>query len=558
MNPLARIAGLAVDRAIGLPVPGVPVVVRRDVRVPMADGVVLLGDQYRPARHNGPLPVVLIRSPYGRAGLAGTLFAAPLARRGFQVFIQSTRGTFGSGGQFRPFLHEQADGLATVAWLREQQWCDGRVSMTGGSYLGHTQWAIAPYVDPPLQSVSLNITAARITSAFYEHHAPGLRNALGWSGQIGRQERGALAMVPNPVQQARMRRALRKLPLQAADVDVASAPVAFWRDFVDHAAPDDDFWAAVDHDAADLTRLPPVSMVTGWWDLFLPGQLRDYAAIRAAGVQVRITVGPWLHAEPGELRAITRQDVAWLEHHLAGGPAPSGPPVRLFLQQANTWLDFEQWPPPQTTGVSYYLRPAGGLARDAEPGEPPADVFSYDPADPTPTEGGPVLQPPGKQVDNAAIEARTDVLTYTSEPFAADQDLIGPVSARIFVRTSLQHADLFVRLCDVDDKGVSRNVVDGIRRLSPATVPATDVQVGADGIAAVDIELFPTAYRILAGHRIRLQVSGGAFPRYARNHGSSEPFGAAIATRRCRFEVFADAQHQSHVLLPFLSLSETP
>ena len=169
-----------------------------------------------------------------------------------------------------------------------------------------------------------------------------------------------------------------------------------------------------------------------------------------------------------------------------------------------------------------------------------------------------MLQPPGKQVDNAAIEARTDVLTYTSEPFAADQDLIGPVSARIFVRTSLQHADLFVRLCDVDDKGVSRNVVDGIRRLSPATVPATDVQVGADGIAAVDIELFPTAYRILAGHRIRLQVSGGAFPRYARNHGSSEPFGAAIATRRCRFEVFADAQHQSHVLLPFLSLSETP
>ncbi len=557
MNPLARIAGLAVDRAIGLPVPGGPVVVRRDVRVPMADGVVLLGDHYRPARHSGSLPVVLIRSPYGRAGLAGTLFAAPLARRGFQVFIQSTRGTFGSGGQFRPFLHEQADGLATVAWIRQQPWCDGRVSMTGGSYLGHTQWAIAPYVDPPLQSVSLNITAARITSAFYEHHAPGLRNALGWSGQIGRQERGALAMVPNPVQQARMRRALRKLPLQAADVDVAGAPVAFWRDFVDHAAPGDDFWAAVDHDAADLTRLPPVNMVTGWWDLFLPGQLRDYAAIRAAGVPARITVGPWLHAEPGELRAITQQDVAWLEHHLAGGPAPSGPPVRLFLQQANTWLDFEQWPPPQTTGVSYYLRPAGGLARDAESAAPPADVFSYDPADPTPTKGGPVLQPPGKQVDNAAIEARTDVLIYTSEPFAADQDLVGAVSARIFVRTSLEHADVFVRLCDVDDKGVSRNVVDGVRRMSPATVPAADVQVGADGIAAVDVELFPTAYRILAGHRIRLQVSGGAFPRYARNHGGSEPFGAAIATRRCRFEIFADAQHQSHVLLPFLSLSET-
>ena len=292
----------------------------------MPDGVVLLGDHYRPASADGPRPVVLIRSPYGRAGLAAVLFAAPLARHGFQVFIQSTRGTFGSGGEFRPFLHEHADGLATVAWLRNQRWCDGTVSMVGGSYLGHTQWAIAPYVDPPLKSVSLHITAARITAAFYEHGAPGLRNALNWSALIGNQERGRLPnLIPNPLQVARIKRALRKVPLQAADVDVAGAPVLFWRDFVDHAAPGDSFWAGVDHDGADLTRMPPVSMVTGWWDLFLPEQLRDYAALRAAGVAARLTVGPWLHGEPGELRAITQQDIAWLSHHLAGRPASCRP-----------------------------------------------------------------------------------------------------------------------------------------------------------------------------------------------------------------------------------------
>ncbi len=551
MNPLARIAGMAVDRAMGLPGIGAPFVLRRDVAVPMPDGVVLLGDHYRP-RELGPLPVVLIRSPYGRAGLAGSVFAAPIARRGFQVFIQSARGTFGSGGQFRPFLHERSDGLATVAWLREQPWCDGRVAMIGSSYLGHTQWAIAPYVDPPLSSVSLNITAARITSAFYQHGAPGLRNALNWSGQIGRQERGVLPPVlPNPVHMAVMRRALRKTPLQAADVAVAGAPVPFWRDFVDHAGPGDDFWAGADHERADLTRLPPVSMVTGWWDLFAAEQLRDYAAIRAAGVDARIVVGPWLHGEPAEIKATTQQDVAWLEHHLSGGPAPSGPPVRLYLQQAGTWLDFDQWPP-AATASAYYLRQHGALVTNAEPGDAPPAAFVYDPADPTPTAGGPVLQPPGKQADNADIEARPDVLTYTSPPLEADQDIVGPVSARIYVRTSLQYADVFVRLCDVDDKGVSRNVVDGIRRLSPATVPAADVEVCADGILAVDVELFPTAYRLAAGHRIRLQVSGGAFPRFARNHGSGEPFGAAVATHRCRFEIFADAQHQGRVVLPVL------
>jgi putative CocE/NonD family hydrolase len=163
-----------------------------------------------------------------------------------------------------------------------------------------------------------------------------------------------------------------------------------------------------------------------------------------------------------------------------------------------------------------------------------------------------VLQPPGKQADNAAVEARADVLTFTSAPIAADLDVVGPVSARMYVRASLTHADVFVRLCDVDEKGVSRNVVDGIRRLNPQTVPGTDVAVGADGVLAVDVALFPTAYRLRAGHRIRLQVSGGAFPRYARNHGTGEPVGASVVLERCRFEVFADARHPSAVVLPLL------
>jgi putative CocE/NonD family hydrolase len=551
MNPLSHIAGKAVDRALGLPSAAAPYVVRPDITVPMPDGVVLLGDHYRPAGHDRPLPVVLIRSPYGRAGLAGFLFAAPLARRGFQVFIQSTRGTFGSGGQFRPFLSERDDGLATVAWLRDQPWCDGQVSMTGGSYLGHTQWAVAPYVDPPLRSIALNITTAKFTAAFYQHGVPSLANTLNWTGLVGRQERGPLGVIPNPRQQARVKRALRKVPLQAADVDVAGAPVAFWRDFVGHAAPGDQFWASVDHDRADLTRLPPVSMVTGWWDLFLPGQLRDYVAIRAAGVMARITVGPWLHGEPGELKEITRQDIAWLDHHLRGGPPPPGAPVRVFLQMTGTWLDFEAWPPP-AAATAYYLRGSGGLSGEAEPADAAPDTFLYDPADPTPSAGGPLLQPPGKQVDNAVIEARPDVLTYTTEPFPASQDLVGPVSARIFMRTDREHADLFIRVCDVDVKGVSRNITDGIRRLSPQTVPAPDAQAGHDGILAVDIELYPTAYRVQAGHRIRVQISGGAFPRFARNFGTGEPFGSATRALRCRFEIHHDSRHPAYVLLPVL------
>jgi putative CocE/NonD family hydrolase len=543
---LARLRGRAVDMAMGLPYADTKLEVRCNLASPMRDGVSLLGDLFRPEDASGPLPVVLVRSPYGRTGMVGAVFGAATARRGFQVFLQSTRGTFGSGGLFRPFATEHEDGLDTVAWLREQPWCDGRVAMTGGSYLGHTQWAVAPYADPPLVCVAPHVSAAHVTLAFYQHGAPVLANALNWTADIGRQEGGGIPPIfPNPIRSRRNRRMMAELPLQAADVGVARAPVPFWRDFVEHAAPFDTFWGSADHSRVDMSRMPPASVVTGWWDLFLAAQLADFSALRAAGNPARIMVGPWLHGEPAELRQITLSDVAWLKHHLQGGPAPEGAPVRVALQQTEDWLEFDEWPPPEMAWETYYLGSGGTFSMELDPGEP--SRFRYDPDDPTPSVGGPLLQPPGKQADNRSVEARSDVLVFTGSALTANLDVVGPVSARVHLRTSRPYADIFVRLCDVDPRGVSRNVVDGIRRLDPSTVPAADVSIGADGILAVDVELFPTAYRFKVGHRLRVQIAGGAFPRYARNLGTDEHFASATRGVTCDFEIFHDRDHRSSV-----------
>lgn len=533
---ISTLTAALTDRVLGIE-PGRVRYTRTLVRTPMPDGVSLVGDLYRPEGETGPLPVVLIRTPYSRSAMGHPLFAAPLARHGFQVLLQSTRGSFGSGGQFRPFRHEHADGLATVDWLREQPWCDGRVGTTGVSYLGHTQWMLAGHAD--VVAMAAHITASRMTDTFYPGGAPTLLNALSWSATIGNQETD-VPLLPHPIRNRRKQRALHRMPLEALDLDVAGGPVGFWRDFTSHGAPDDPFWEAT---YAEPTRAtPPTSMVTGWWDLFVAAQMRDFRALREAGVDARIVVGPWLHGVVDELREVLRTDLVFLDHHLRGGPAPEGARVRLYLQQADQWLEFDEWPPPATPTVL----DLGELAGTA------SSTFVFDPADPTPAVGGPLLQQPGEQVDQRSVEVRPDVLVFTGPELSADVDVVGPVSAQMYVRPSLEYADVYVRVCDVDERGVSRNVVDGIRRLDPRTVPAKDVTVGEDGVHAVELELFPTAYRFKAGHRIRVQVAGGAFPRFARNTGTADPLGTATTGLRCRTEVLHDAEHPSAVRLPVL------
>ena len=531
MAVMGRLTERPVDRLFGLPEVSSPdVQLRRDLPVPMPDGVTLIADLYRP-RGTAPMPAVLIRTPYGKRQPIMRLFAGVLARRGFQVVIQNVRGVLGSGGEFHAFHNEKDDGLATLKWLRDQPWCDGKVAMVGASYLGYTEWALAPYADPPLEAIGLGITASEFVSSFYPGGALALHNTLVWSSLMGTQgER------KRPLHNRRVRQAMRHLPLGEADMAAIGRPESFLREVTAHAEPGDGFWDDTDHSAAVPATTTPTTMVTGWWDPFLRGQLRDFAALHAAGRQVRITIGPWGH-DTQALRAVVSDQVSWLNAHLNGDKAQlRRAPVRLHLQKADRWLDFDQWPPPEIEPTPLYL--GRGLQWDEPPDADPV-TFTYDPLDPTPTVGGPLLSPgKGKQRDNTPIERRGDVVVLTGAPLDSDLDLIGPVSATIHVRTSTGQGDLFVRLCDVDRDGVSRNVTDGMLRLRTG------------GVVRAEVEMHPTAYRFLRGHRLRVMLAGGAFPRFARNHGTGEPAARAVASRRIRFEILRDKNHPSAIHLP--------
>ena len=516
--------------------------VERGVRVPMDDGVSLLADVYHPAGAE-PAPSVLMRSPYGRAfGVLGSAYA----RRGFRLIVQSCRGSFGSGGAFRPLFDERADGLATLRWIGKQPWFDGRLAMSGPSYLGYVQWAIAADASPPVTALCPHITMSNLASHWYAGGSFSLDDAIGWTALVSGQQRrfAGLAQLFGTTAR-RVARHIDELPLLTLDERIVGRPVPFWRDFVNHAAQDDPFWAPADHRRRVAGVRAPVAMVSGWYDIFLPLQLADYRALAGAGNPPWLVIGPWTHTSLPGMGEQLRDALAWCAAHLRGDRSGlRADPVRLHVMGADAWRGFQSWPPAGYAPTAWHLHAGGRLAREA-PGASEPDAYRYDPADPTPVAGGTLLSAGGGRRDQRRTEARPDVVVYTSDVLERDVEVIGDISAEIFVSSSTGHFDVFVRLCDVDERGRSTNVCDGIQRIDAARW-----QRRVDGILAVRVGLWPTAQLFRKGHRIRVQVSSGAHPRFARNLGTGEPLATATALRPSEQSIHHAPGRASAIFLP--------
>ncbi len=535
------------ERAMALPPAHTrDVLVQRDLRVPMADGATLLADRYV-ARGADKPPLVLARSPYGRRGVWGMMAGRLFAERGFQAVVQSCRGTFGSGGDLDPFGRaEQDDAVATVEWLRKQPWYPGSFGTFGPSYLGIVQWALAASALPDHAAMAVQVTASDPRSMVRAGGSFALETMLGWIDEVAGQERRG-AKVRQRLRERKLRALAIRLPVGQLDRLATGATRPYWQHWLD----DDDtgYWGQHSFTAGPGKVTAAVSMLGGWYDFFLPAQLRDYAALRAAGHEPRLTIGPWRHADKNAPGIWLREGLEFLTARLsADDTGPPASPVRLFVTGADHWLELQSWPP-SSTAQRWYLHPAGGL-RTTEPGECPPDQYTYDPADPTPNLAGPVGLNGIARVDNRILEARPDVLTYTSPALPHDLEVIGVPEVDLRVSSDREHTDFFARLCEVSPAGVSVNICDGLLRLAPGRpTPA------ADGTLRVAFELWPVAHRFGAGNRLRLQVSSGAHPRYARNAGTGEPLATARTLASAHQRVFHDPARPSALVLPAAQLS---
>lgn len=510
----------------------------------MDDGVVLLADRWVAAGNEArPQPTVLVRTPYGRSGIYGRL----LAERGLQVVVQSVRGTFGSGGEFSPF-NEREDGLATLRWIAGQPWHAGQVGTIGASYLGLVQWALAPDAGSMLGAMAASVSASQFHGQTYPGGSMSLESLASWLVLVAEQERrfAALRVMRDLY---RLPEALDELPIADLDERVSGSRVGWYRDGLQYIEHDDEYWAQRDFSDRVAAVEAPVQLVGGWYDIFLPWMVEDYVALREAGRAPQLIIGPWAHTSVELLGAGLREGLAWMHAHLLGDTRlVRRSPVNVYVtgDQAR-WRELPDWPPPAARATPWFLAADGRLTdtvSELEGGGTPSR-YRYDPADPTPAVGGPVLLTRAPVVDNGPLEARSDVLSFTGDPLPGPLTVIGPVSAEVYARSSLAYHDVFVRLCDVDTAGVSRNVCDALVRVEPGAHPED-----GDGVRHVRLDLWPTAHRFAAGHRLRVLVSSGAHPRYARNPGTAEPLATATDLLASDQEIFHDARRPSSVLLP--------
>ena len=300
----------------------------------MDDGVILLADHYapRPLRLGADAPpAVLIRSPYGRRGVLAALYGRVIAERGFQVFLQSCRGTGGSGGEFVPEANEQRDGVATVRWLREQPWCNGTIATAGMSYLGYTQYATATAPGADIAAMALSVTMADLGEPTFATGSITLSGSLGWARMMSlRSRRGRRACGSRPAAASWTGR-LDALPLATGDRLASGRTIGWYQDWLANPSPDTDYWRQQSHRDALGELGMPVSMLTGWNDLFLPWMLRDYAVLVAAGNAPELTIGPWAHASFGHGRSIPATTIRFLRERLLADPPSRPQPVRIFV-----------------------------------------------------------------------------------------------------------------------------------------------------------------------------------------------------------------------------------
>jgi putative CocE/NonD family hydrolase len=571
--------------------PAQEVVREHDVAVPMRDGVVLRAEVWRP-RGTGPFPVLVYRTPYGKddAVASYTIFGRAVGR-GYAIVAQDVRGRYASGGEFSPYRNEGRDGFDTIEWAAAQPWSNGAVGTFGLSYPGAVQWLAAVENPPHLKAMVPAMTYSSPRRFFYFggvfdsswppwiwlNIAPDVRVKKNLPGPKTYKEAVATWKTIRS-------RVLGTLPLSAVNDLRDVAPWYF--EWLEHPAADP-WWDWAELQGKYGRTQAAVLNLSGWNDdAYGPdGATTNFAGLVAARqgrgepARTRLLIGPWQHGSEetgmsrvgdrdfGSAAPIDYDEVVlgWMDHYVRGieNGVDRDAPVRVFVMGDNRWRDAAAWPLPEARTTAFYFAGgeraggAGALTPLAPTRDNASSAFASNPA-------RPVTDPHNAAAgahDYRALTGRTDLLTFETPPLADDLEVVGPITAEVYVSSDAPDLDLWVRVYDVAPDGTAWNLMS----------PGTDVVRASYRSGTTRRELLRrgrvyqlrlpglvTANTFRKGHRIRAQISGAFFPHLSRNLQTGKLEAVSADTRAATITVHHDRRYASRLLLPVVPRPPAP
>lgn len=514
-----------------------PEIVVERAMVPMRDGVSLRTHIYRPVAE-GRYPVLLLRGPYD---MNATIDKAPtllreLARRGYVGVAQDVRGRFGSEGEFIALVNEHEDTFDAVEWCAAQGWSNGRVGITGISYVGFTSYCAA--VTKPRGLVAVMPGCIKYGP---EHlsNVPGLAAMCAWFYWAGQ---------PTPTLQNFRRIDWMHLPLNQIGAEAGLDHPKATMQLEEKGLPGS-------LSAEEITRrvqsiVVPSQLVCAWYDEFLTENLLNYQRQAQAGGDVRLVIGPWHHnLEDQTVPSLGKVPIPeipvnryyaemerFFGHYLkTGATTPLEAPGRvlLYVLGSNQWRYEQEWPLSRAVTTPLYLSSGGrantdrgdGVLSWQPPAEESADFYSYNPLDPIRSVEGVTiwnLFTDGKFGDRATIEARQDVLVYSTAVLEHDIEVTGTIQAVLHAASSAPDTDFIINLIDVYPDGHTQYLCNGVIRVTYRDGLEERKLIEPGQIYEYRFDLRPICNCFQKGHRIRIEITSSDMDRYARNQNVAD------------------------------------
>lgn len=540
-----------------------------NVPVPARDGTQLATDVYLPPGDT-PVRTIVGRSPYNKNGAAYPNLAKKWNGRGYGFVMQDVRGRGDSDGEFTAYVNEGNDGYDTIEWIAEQPWSNGQVILMGGSYGARSGWLTTLTRPPHLSAFVASVSPSDPFVEFPNGMSPMM---VSWYRLV----QGRVVQEANSIDWMKV---YDHLPLATMD-EAAGFESPQWKASL-RFPPDENRGERMSYQKRYAEIDVPVLHISGWYDDEQIGTPLNYIGMTTQGASAStrqkqgLLMGPWGHAVnatskigevdfgPGAIIDLDGYQSAWLDYVLGDGSADAPAPVRIFVMGENEWRDESEWPLARTDFTDFYLRSGGAansrmgdgrLETSGPAGDEPADVFTYDPQRPVPFLTAPRSSQLGGPDDYSAVELRGDVLCYTTDPFEDEVEITGPMKLVFFGSSSAVDTDFTAKVIDVHPTGFCQRLTDSMVRARYRDGHDEERLMEPGTVYEFRIDLWNTSILLPKGHRIRLEVSSSAFPKYDRNLNTGEPVDTGTRMEQAENRVWHDAEHPSRLVLPIVPRS---